>query len=288
MHFGVNRVMERKLIDVSTKVGAFALCSLVTTKTVSHLKEDNGSRYDIRCLVESSRFRKKTNKSLAILKKASRKSKQHSNDSVALIPSSLRGGMLLKNNYVVKRPLCQLLFDDEGNLGSNFYATYLLASGKKNIVAGRWQCEDDSTCTRDLSYDHIVRDGAKVDKNGCPLVRKVYNVHKVFETQTMYSPSDGVCVVDSIVSSPEVPFGSVFSTRVRYVIALDNSTKEERKEEASTNLEISHEVMWTKSRPFYAPALKRAVRKEVSRSFRTYSLLLDELAAEKKSTHFRA
>jgi len=286
--FVANKMIERRLIDVSTKVGGIAL-ALATTKTVSPFKQDNNMSHIRRSKSLNfglDSYKSKHCNSKRIYKRASTSKEESSFEMKKdTVPSSLQGGMIHQKKYSAEThtpPLCQILFDADGD---NLYIEHLLQTGKQNVMVGEWKCDGDANvCTRDLSYDHVLDFKPKhvndhdVSKTG---------IHRVFETQTLYSPADGVCVVDAVVSGPDMPFGKVFSTKMRYVMMVDHEESKSiehqmNKQGKVTNLEISHEVMWTQRRPIYALPLKRAVRKEILRSFENTDKLLETYATGKK------
>lgn len=83
-----------------------------------------------------------------------------------------------------------------------------------------------------------------------------------FDSQTLRSPSDGVCVLDSYVRTPTVPYGDKFATSVRYVVEADAAIGS-----SNSRLRVSFDTLWIDKRPLVAPAIKRAVAKQMRANF---------------------
>ena len=114
----------------------------------------------------------------------------------------LDGGVAIDASYdgVHGRSLCQSIFESFDESESLLPRAY---EGLKrtNVNIGAWECDEDAgTCTRQVSYTSPPSGSVKTDYDS-------------FETQTIQSPAPGVCLIDALVSTPTVRFGTTFKVR---------------------------------------------------------------------------
>ena len=114
----------------------------------------------------------------------------------------LDGGVAIDASYdgVHGRSLCQSIFESFDESESLLPRAY---EGLKrtNVNIGAWECDEDAgTCTRHVSYTSPPSGSVKTDYDS-------------FETQTIQSPAPGVCLIDALVSTPTVRFGTTFKVR---------------------------------------------------------------------------
>lgn len=105
--------------------------------------------------------------------------------------------------------------------------------------------------------------------------------HQVFEDQCMIVDQGDVCVVDTIASTPDVPFGNLFKTRVRSVIIPTVISSEAKKPALGARLQMSFQLSWLVSKgPFLKPAIVSGARKGVQRNFEQLASLLERSLAD--------
>ena len=185
------------------------------------------------------------------------------------------GGVALEEEYNTPKgygaSLCRAIFED--NSGKSLAPKIHSAIGRTDVVVDGWRCQSKGVCARDISYT-------------APKSEKVDAPYRTYEHQVISNPVDGVCLVDATVSTPTVPYGTRFNTRVRYILynnsnistsstnsnSIDDEgktkSKKDEKSKPKTKMQVSFDTMWTQGRPVLAPAIKRAVRKQVNKNFR--------------------
>ena len=196
-----------------------------------------------------------------------RKTSKSSSSSRGSLPSPLKGGTLIDDTYNTPKgyaSLCRAVFEDYS--GRSILPKINKAIGRTNVVVGGWRCQKKNICTREITYT-------------APQSEKTGGAYQTYESQTISNPIDGVCLVDATVRTPSVPYGTRFATRVRYVIqssgnidtgneASVEKISPKKDSEHKSKMVVSFDTMWTNGRPVLAPAIKRAIRKQISKNFK--------------------
>ena len=163
-------------------------------------------------------------------------------------PADLAGGVAVEGLFssYKNRNLCRAIFEDF-SLSRSLLPKLYRALGRSQVTIGSWDCHKGA-CHREVMY---MAPGSKRTKGP----------YMSYDTQTLTSPADGVCVLDSKVRTPTVPYGDKFATAVRYIVAADSVDAN------NSQLRVSFDTLWLNKRPLVAPAIKRAVAKQMRLNF---------------------
>ena len=123
---------------------------------------------------------------------------------------------------------------------SPFMAKFCRESGRSNFTAENWHRENGAR-VRKLSYN-VARSALVAS-------------HRVFERQQIRAGRQGVCTVETIALTPDVPCGTTFVTRVRYVISPTELPAEGTERKFGTRIQMSFCIEWVRSPPMIRGAI---------------------------------